>query len=68
MTQSFCCHFADANCHYIDIKGTFHESVAEEVMSYARKKFADDEQSLQYTDVWRFKSRLVAGEESDNGL
>jgi len=37
--KSFCCHFADANCQYIDVKGTFHETVANEIMSYASKKF-----------------------------
>ena len=33
--KSICCHFADASCNYIDIKGTFHETMANEVMSYA---------------------------------
>jgi phytanoyl-CoA hydroxylase len=26
--KSFCCHFADSDCKYIDIKGTFNETVA----------------------------------------
>jgi len=49
--KSFCCHFADASCHFIDIKGTFHEKVGEEIMSYAHKKLAHrnlDPKDLKY--------------------
>lgn len=66
--KSFCCHFADASCQYIDIKGTFHEKVAEEIMSYAIKKFDYLGKEANFTDVWRYKSRLVAGEEDPQGL
>jgi len=31
--KSFCCHFASSHCHYIDIKGTYSELMAKEVMS-----------------------------------
>lgn len=64
-----CCHFADSNCHYIDIKGTFHQEVADEVMGYAKKKFSklagDD---ITYNDLWRGKARLVTGKEFENGI
>lgn len=36
--KSMCCHFADSACHYIDIKGTFQQDIADEIMSYASKK------------------------------
>jgi len=36
--KSVCCHFASAHCKYIDIKGTIHEELADEIMGYARKK------------------------------
>lgn len=68
--KSMCCHFADAACHYIDIKGTFHQEVADEIMGYARKKFKDrlGDDNITFQDIWRGKARLVCGQEFDNGI
>lgn len=70
LIQSLCCHFADAACGYIDIKGTFHEEVAAEIMEYARKKFKNviGDREVQYQDLWKGKARLIVGEEFENGL
>jgi phytanoyl-CoA hydroxylase len=56
-----CCHFADSACHYIDIKGTFQQDIADEILSYATKKYARPGLSYTYYDIWRRKSRLVTG-------
>lgn len=72
LIKSLCCHFADAACSYIDIKGTFHEELAEEIMQYARKKFKDmlgeEGKTIQYQDIWRGKAKLVIGQEFENGI
>jgi len=39
--KSVCCHFAAAECKYHDIKGTFHENLANDIMGYAKKKFGN---------------------------
>jgi phytanoyl-CoA hydroxylase len=64
--KSICCHFASSECNYIDTKGTFHETLAKDIMSYAARKFGKND--MKYEDVWRFKARLIQGESVQNGL
>lgn len=66
--KSMCCHFASAHCKYIDIKGTIHEELADEIMGYARKKFFGNDSDFKFQDLWRFKSRLVEGEVDEDGI
>ena len=56
------------SCKYIEVKGTIHEDLADDIMGYAKKKFFNDASGFQYTDIWRFKSKLVAGNEDPEGL
>lgn len=37
-------------------------------MGYAKKKFFGDAGDFRYTDIWRFKSKLVNGNEDPEGL
>lgn len=37
--QAISCHFASADCHYIDVKGTSQENIEREVLEIARKKY-----------------------------
>lgn len=37
--KAISCHYAAAECEYIDVKGTIQEKLAEEVLEVARKKF-----------------------------
>lgn len=66
--KAMCCHFASAHCKYIEVKGTIHEDLADDIMGYAKKKFFNDASGFQYTDIWRFKSKLVIGNEDPEGL
>jgi phytanoyl-CoA hydroxylase len=62
-------YFALRNsCKYIDIKGTIHEELADEIMGYARKKFFGSDSDFKFQDLWRFKSRLVEGEVDEDGI
>ena len=56
------------SCKYIEVKGTIHEDLADDIMGYAKKKFFNDASGFQYTDIWRFKSKLVIGNEDPEGL
>ncbi|XP_058915208.1 phytanoyl-CoA dioxygenase, peroxisomal [Kogia breviceps] len=58
--KAISCHFADANCHYIDVKGTSQENIGEEVLEVASKIHGVKDVSLK--DVWRFRARVVKGE------
>ena len=37
-SQAISCHYANSNCHYIDIKGTLQEGIAKEVVNLAIKR------------------------------
>ncbi|XP_040091742.1 phytanoyl-CoA dioxygenase, peroxisomal-like, partial [Oryx dammah] len=36
--KAISCHFADANCHYIEMEGTNQENIGKEVVNMVRKK------------------------------
>jgi len=57
--KAIACHYASAECHYIDVEGTVQEGIAAEWAEIARKKVGAE----SYQDFWRKKSRLVCGEE-----
>ncbi|XP_065777192.1 phytanoyl-CoA dioxygenase, peroxisomal isoform X1 [Muntiacus reevesi] len=58
--KAISCHFADANCHYIDVEGTSQENIEKEVVNVARKKHGLKDITLK--DVWTFRGRVVKGE------
>lgn len=59
--KTISCHFASANCHYIDVKGTQHEDIEKEMKQVVKQKgvVADD---FSMKDIWKFRARLVKGE------
>ncbi|XP_025253325.1 phytanoyl-CoA dioxygenase, peroxisomal isoform X3 [Theropithecus gelada] len=59
--KAISCHFASADCHYIDVKGTSQENIEKEVVGIANK-FWGDENSMDLKDIWMFRARLVKGE------
>lgn len=58
--KAISCHYASADCHYIDVKGTVQAPIADEVEGISKRKAGME---VDFCDVWRFKSRLVAGQE-----
>ena len=40
--QAISCHYASSHCHYIDVRGTVQEEIAEEVLEVARKKLGNE--------------------------
>jgi phytanoyl-CoA hydroxylase len=56
--KAISCHYASTSlCKYIDVDGTMQEDIANEVVSMAKLKGTD----VKYSDLWRLKSRHVAG-------
>lgn len=61
-----CCHFADAECSFIDFQEDWMVDITKEVMGYVSKKYKD--KNLTYNDYWRMKSRKVSGKQFPNGI
>ena len=57
--KAISCHYGSAKCNYISMKGKFQESLANEIVDYAKKSLKLGE--INYEDIWRFKVKLVAG-------
>lgn len=59
--KAISCHYASSDCHYVDVKGTVQENVAEEIRELAEKRMGKDI-GFDFRDLWRMKGRLVRGE------
>ncbi|KAM5145056.1 phytanoyl-CoA dioxygenase, peroxisomal-like isoform 2-T2 [Callospermophilus lateralis] len=59
--KAISCHFASADCHYIDVKGTIQENIEKEVLGIADRLYGT-ESGLNFKDIWIFRGRLVKGE------
>lgn len=62
--KAISCHYAGADCYYIDVNGTTQENIETEVKEVAKKKYGIDS-SLTLKDLWAYKGRLVAGRRSN---
>ncbi|XP_077614614.1 phytanoyl-CoA dioxygenase, peroxisomal [Crocuta crocuta] len=62
--KTISCHFASADCHYIDVKGTSQEGFEKDLKGIMQKQFEiPEDTSLQ--DIFRFRARLVKGERTN---
>ncbi|GFS34281.1 phytanoyl-CoA dioxygenase, peroxisomal [Trichonephila inaurata madagascariensis] len=59
--KAISCHYASADCHYIDVKGTSQENAAQEIIDVAKKRGLDVD---DYKYIWQLRGRLVRGTES----
>ncbi|XP_064174741.1 phytanoyl-CoA dioxygenase, peroxisomal [Anguilla rostrata] len=59
--KAISCHYASADCYYIDVKGTTQENIENEVKEIASHKYGLDG-SIRFQDTWAFRGRLVQGE------
>ncbi|KAM9335012.1 phytanoyl-CoA dioxygenase, peroxisomal [Symphorus nematophorus] len=58
--KAISCHYASADCYYIDVTGTTQENIAKEVHEIAARKYAVSD--ISFKDSWAFRGRLVQGE------
>jgi len=68
LEKSISCHYANTDCHYIDPTGTYHEDVAEDIMNFASKKFGLQTSAKDFSAIWRYRARLVSGEDNPDGI
>lgn len=61
--KAISCHYASSDCHFIEVEGTVQEPIKREVEQVALGKAGIE---VDFTDAWRFKSRLVAGSEGES--
>ncbi|KAE8281705.1 Phytanoyl-CoA dioxygenase, peroxisomal [Larimichthys crocea] len=59
--KAISCHYASADCYYIDVMGTTQENIEKEVKDIALKKY-DMDSEITFKDTWAFRGRLVQGE------
>ncbi|KAM9467591.1 phytanoyl-CoA dioxygenase, peroxisomal [Clarias gariepinus] len=59
--KAISCHYASADCQYIDVDGTTQENISKEVEEIARKRFGSDA-TVSFQDTWALRGRLVQGE------
>ncbi|KAG8041247.1 hypothetical protein G9C98_002235 [Cotesia typhae] len=57
--KAISCHYASAECQYIDIRGTVQEPIRNEILELVKKRYPTAD--IEYNDVWRMKSSLVRG-------
>ncbi|XP_063304288.1 phytanoyl-CoA dioxygenase, peroxisomal [Pelobates fuscus] len=58
--KAISCHYASADCHYIDVKGTTQENIEKEVAEIAFKRYGL-ETAIDLKDAWMAKGRIVKG-------
>jgi len=57
--KAISCHYASTDCYYINVDGTPQEFIKNEVEAMAKRRGFE----LEFNDVWKWKSRLVMGED-----
>ncbi|XP_025786068.1 phytanoyl-CoA dioxygenase, peroxisomal [Puma concolor] len=58
------CHFASADCHYIDVKGTGQESFEKDILETLHKLYGFPEDA-SLKDIFRLNVQLVKGERTN---
>ena len=46
--KAISCHYAAAECNYIDVTGTLHEKMANEIISTYKQKLGIEDSSIDY--------------------
>uniref|UniRef100_A0A3B1JPN5 Phytanoyl-CoA dioxygenase, peroxisomal n=1 Tax=Astyanax mexicanus TaxID=7994 RepID=A0A3B1JPN5_ASTMX len=59
--KAISCHYASADCYYIDVTGTSQENISKEVNEIATRRYGTDI-SVSFADTWALRGRLVHGE------
>ncbi|XP_024068297.1 phytanoyl-CoA dioxygenase, peroxisomal [Terrapene carolina triunguis] len=62
--KAISCHYASADCHYIEVKGTSQENIEKEVAEIAQRKYGVST-PIALKDTWMIRGRLVKGERTN---
>ncbi|XP_011494693.1 PREDICTED: phytanoyl-CoA dioxygenase, peroxisomal-like [Ceratosolen solmsi marchali] len=58
--KAISCHYADADCYYIDVEKTIQQNISDEVTNIVKQRF-NYNADIKYKDIWKFKSILIRG-------
>nr|XP_046153281.1 phytanoyl-CoA dioxygenase, peroxisomal-like [Oncorhynchus gorbuscha] len=61
--KAISCHYASADCYYIDVRGTTQENIGQEVKEIAARKYAVND--VTFEDTWAVRGRLVQGDRTN---
>jgi len=61
--KAISCHYAAAECNYIDVSGSVQDAIAKEIVEVKRKRHSAND--LGFADFFRLKSTLVRGMRSN---
>lgn len=59
--KAISCHYCTGQCEFVDLKGTVQEKIEDEVLELAERNTGIPRNQIQYSDIWKFRSRLVKG-------
>lgn len=62
--KAISCHYASADCHFIDVKGTVQQTISDEIAEYAEQKYGIAKEDLDYSAIWKMRSKDVRGNSS----
>ncbi|XP_050792939.1 phytanoyl-CoA dioxygenase, peroxisomal isoform X1 [Gopherus flavomarginatus] len=62
--KAISCHYASADCHYIEVKGTSQENIEKEVVEITQRKYGVST-PITLKDTWMIRGRLVKGERTN---
>ncbi|XP_075782140.1 phytanoyl-CoA dioxygenase, peroxisomal [Pelodiscus sinensis] len=62
--KAISCHYASADCHYIEVKGTSQENIEKEVLEIAHRKYSVN-MPITLKDIWMIRGRLVKGQRTN---
>nr|XP_006117166.1 phytanoyl-CoA dioxygenase, peroxisomal [Pelodiscus sinensis] len=62
--KAISCHYASADCHYIEVKGTSQENIEREVLEIAHRKYSVN-MPITLKDIWMIRGRLVKGQRTN---
>eukprot|EP00123_Amoebidium_parasiticum_P017069 comp23698_c1_seq2/m.40709 comp23698_c1_seq2/g.40709 ORF comp23698_c1_seq2/g.40709 comp23698_c1_seq2/m.40709 type:complete len:279 (-) comp23698_c1_seq2:446-1282(-) len=58
--KAISCHYAGAECRYVDLAGTIQEPIVQEILDMAIRQYGMPS-STTFNQIWRGKSRTVYG-------
>ncbi|XP_060064627.1 phytanoyl-CoA dioxygenase, peroxisomal-like [Ylistrum balloti] len=62
--KAISCHYASGDCHFVDVKGTVQQTIADEIAEMANKKYGIAKEDVDFTAIWKIRSRDIRGDNS----
>ncbi|XP_033746117.1 phytanoyl-CoA dioxygenase, peroxisomal-like [Pecten maximus] len=60
--KAISCHYASGDCHFVDVKGTVQQTIADEIAEMANKKYGIAKEDVDFTAIWKMRGRDIRGD------